>query len=175
MELTERVRALCEPVASELDVELFDIERSGNILRITIDRAGGVDLAVVAEATRQISRLLDEHDPVPGRYTLEVSSPGLERALRTPEHFRWALGKPVTVKTLPQVEGDRRVRGTVAAADRDTVTIACDEPAGSERRLRYDDIDRARTIFEWGPTPKPGGGGQSRSRAHRRDHEVETS
>lgn len=148
MEVTERVRDLCEPIAQDLDVVLFDVERNGATLRVTIEREGGLDLDLVAEATRRISRMLDEHDPVPGRYTLEVSSPGLERPLRTPAHFRWAIGREATIKTHPAVEGERRVSGTVTDADDDGVTI-------DGRRLPYADIERARTVFEWGPAPKP--------------------
>ncbi|HEY1278035.1 MAG TPA: ribosome maturation factor RimP, partial [Acidimicrobiales bacterium] len=113
----------------------------------------GVDLDTIALATRIVSRQLDHSDPIPGRYTLEVTSPGLERNLRTPAHFERAVGSAVNVRTLPDVEGERRVRGELIAADGDGVTVKQDD--GVERRLRYDEIERARTVFEWGPTPRP--------------------
>jgi ribosome maturation factor RimP len=72
MSVTERVRAIVEPLLSDRDLELFDIEQSGSVLRITVDRKGGVGLDTLGEATKLISRALDEHDPMPGRYTLEV-------------------------------------------------------------------------------------------------------
>lgn len=153
MEVTERVRELCEPVAADLGVVIFDVERGGGTLRVTIDNDSGLDLDLIAEATRRISRLLDEHDPVPGRYTLEVSSPGLERTLRSAEHFRWAVGREVSIKTTPEAEGERRIRGSVVAADDHAVTVETD--AGQRLRLQYDQIERARTIFEWGSEPKP--------------------
>jgi ribosome maturation factor RimP len=174
----ERVRALCEPIAADLDVELFDLEQAGGTLRVTLDQEGGVSIDVIAEATRRISRALDEHDPITGHYTLEVSSPGLERVLRTPAHWRWAVGREVTVKVRPQVEGERRLRGIVRAADDDGFTLALDEPVGDERRLTYDQIDKARTVFEWGPAPKPGGKGGSTRRPLRgttSEAEVETT
>jgi ribosome maturation factor RimP len=87
---------------------------------------------------------------------LEVSSPGLERNLRTPAHHRWALGKQVRIKTVAGLEGDRRVEGTLAEADEGGVTIALPGAGGATRRLAYADIERARTVFEWGPGPKPG-------------------
>ena len=92
---------------------------TGGTLRVTVDRQGGVDLEAIASATRMISRELDHADPLPGRYTLEVSSPGLERPLRTPEHFQRAVGDTLAVRTQPDVDGDRRVQGVLAAADDD--------------------------------------------------------
>jgi ribosome maturation factor RimP len=153
MGAAEKVRELVEPVVTAKGLDLFDVEHAGPTLRVLVDRPGGVHLDLLAELTRVISALLDEHDPMPGRYTLEVSSPGLERTLRRPEHFRWAEGQKVTVKTTAEVEGDRRVQGVVAAADDDAVEIAVD--GGERRRLAYHEIDKARTVFEWGPTPKP--------------------
>ena len=97
-----------------------------------------------------IGRELDHDDPVPGHYTLEVSTPGLERPLRTADHFRRAIGSEVKVKTHPQVDGDRRIEGTVTTADDDTCTITGVD--GSPRTLRYDEIERARTVFVWGPS-----------------------
>lgn len=164
MTTSERVRALVEPVVARAGCEIYDVEHTGGAIRVLVDREGGVDLEVLAQLTRQVSRLLDEHDPLPGRYLLEVSSPGLERPLRTAAHFVRAVGSEVSVKTLPGTEGERRVRGTLAAADDEGFTVRLAEgeaeaEAGAERRLRYDEIERARTVFEWGPAPKPGGGG----------------
>ncbi len=154
MSVTDRVRAIVEPLLSDRDLELFDVEQSGSVLRITVDRPGGVGLDTLGEATRSISRALDEHDPVPGRYTLEVSSPGVERSLRIPIHFARAVGEKISVRTHAGVE-PRRISGVLLAADDDGVTVRTDDR--SDVRLGYDDIERARTVFEWGgPAPKPG-------------------
>ncbi|HEX9258800.1 MAG TPA: ribosome maturation factor RimP [Acidimicrobiales bacterium] len=153
MGVVERVSALATPLLADLGLEIYDIEHGGGTLRITVDRVGGVDLEAIAVATRVISRELDHTDPIPGRYTLEVTSPGLERTLRTPAHFRKAVGTTVSVRTHPHVEGSRRAHGVLQAADDDGITVLDTEVPG-ERRLRYDDIERARTVFEWGPTPK---------------------
>jgi ribosome maturation factor RimP len=156
----ERVRALVEPLVTGAGMSLYDVEHTGGAVRVLVDREGGVGLDDLAELTRRVSRVLDEDDPIPGRYTLEVSSPGLERPLRTAAHFAGAVGSEVTVKTLPGVEGERRVRGTLVAADDESFTVRPtegDDPA--ERTLRYDEVERARTVFEWGPAPKPGQGG----------------
>jgi ribosome maturation factor RimP len=114
-------------------------------------------MSAIAATTRAISRALDEHDPIAGQYTLEVSSPGLERPLRTPAHWAWAVGRQVSVKTMPNHPAGRRFAGTVTAAGDDSVTLALDEPVGESLTLALDDIEKARTTFEWGPAPKPGG------------------
>ncbi len=74
---------------------LYDVEHAGSLLRILVDRPGGVDLDLLAQVTRELSSALDAADPLPGRYTLEVSSPGLERPLRRPEHFDAAIGATI--------------------------------------------------------------------------------
>ena len=150
----DRVREVIVPLLADLDVELYDVELIGGSLRVTLDRPGGIDVDAITRATRAISAALDEADPVPGAYTLEVSSPGLERQLRTPEHFQGAVGEDVKVKTRAGVEGDRRAEGRLSAVDDGTVTIELDD--GATRTLSIDDIERARTVFEWGPAPKPG-------------------
>jgi ribosome maturation factor RimP len=156
MNVERPVRELAEPIVARLGLELFDIEHAGGILRVTVERPGGVDLESIAAVTRELSRALDEHDPIAGRYTLEVSSPGLERTLRSPEHFAWAVGKDVSVKTVATYEGERRLSGTVRDADDEGVTLVPTDLGRDAVRLRYDDIDKARTTFEWGGQPKPG-------------------
>ena len=160
MSVSERVRTLVEPIVAGQDLELFDLEQAGGTLRVTVDRPGGLDMEAIASLTRALSRALDEHDPIAGQYTLEVSSPGLERPLRTPAHFAWAVGKDVNVKTLPDHPAGRRLAGTVTAADGATVTIQLDTPTeqgDTSVTLALADIEKARTTFAWGPAPKPGG------------------
>jgi ribosome maturation factor RimP len=152
MTTTQRVEPLVTSVVDAAGLELYDLELAGGVLRVLVDREGGADLDAVAAVTRALSRTLDEHDPIPGRYTLEVSTPGLERPLRSAAHFRKAVGATVKVKTRPGVEGDRRVDGTVTAAEDDAVTISAED--GTSRTLRYDEIERARTVFVWGPAER---------------------
>ena len=144
-----RVSELVTPVLDAEGLELFDVELRGGTLRVSVDRPGGIDMETLSAASERVSAVLDAHDPVPGdRYTLEVSSPGVERPLRTPEHYRRFVGTTVAVRTLPGVEGERRVQGVLEAADDDGITVA-------GRTLGYGEIERARTVFEWGPAPKP--------------------
>jgi ribosome maturation factor RimP len=152
------MRETIAPAMAALEVELVDIEHVGATVRVVIDRPGGVDLEVISRATRQISHLLDEVDPMADRYTLEVSSPGLERPLRVPAHFVRAIGSTISVKTVSGVDGDRRVTGLLLSAGDDEIEVEVDAPSEARRRVRYTDIEKARTVFAWGPSPKPGGG-----------------
>lgn len=149
----ERVRDLIVPLVEAADLDLYDLDLSGGVLNVLVDREGGADIGAIATLARTISRALDEHDPIDGHYTLEVGSPGLERPLRTPEHFTRSVGSAVKVKTKPGTDGDRRIEGSITAAGADDVTVRSAD--GSERTVRYDDIERARTTFEWGGTAKP--------------------
>ena len=158
MDPATAVRALVEPVLEADGLELVDVLFARGSLQLFVDRPGGVDLDAISAVSATVSRLLDEDDPLPGRYTLEVSSPGLERPLRRPEHFRRFVGTTVAVKTMPDVEGERREQGVLEMADDEGIVVA-------GRRLSYDDIERARTVFEWGPAPKPGAGRATRKAA----------
>lgn len=156
MGIAERVEQVVRPILDDLGCELYDLEAGGSLVRVTVDRDGGVDLDTLALITRLVSRELDEHDPLPGAYTLEVTSPGLERSLRRPEHFRRALGRTVAIRTHPGVPGDRRLEGVLVAADDDGVTVRPDDLTLPERRLAFTEVERARTTFLWGGQPKPG-------------------
>jgi ribosome maturation factor RimP len=149
----ERVRELVAPLVAEADLDLYDLDLGGGVLSVLVDAPGGADIDAISRLARTISRVLDEHDPIDGKYALEVGSPGLERPLRTPAHYAGAVGTTVKVKTRPGVEGDRRVEGTVSAADEHAVTIVTTD--GHDRTISYDDIERARTTFEWGSAAKP--------------------
>ena len=163
MAIVDRVRDLVLPIVEAESVELYDIEHNGGVLRIFVDdphrvpgdTSTGIDIDVIKRISRSISHVLDETDPIPGRYTLEVSSPGLERNLRIPAHYRKAIGSVVKLKTHPDAHGDRRVQGELVAVDDDGVKVVTAD--GESRRIAYAEVAKARTVFEWGPTPRPGG------------------
>jgi ribosome maturation factor RimP len=162
MPVAETVAELLAPIIATLGVELIDVEWIGSSLRVVVDEDSGITTDRLAEVNRLISPILDQHDPVPGRYTLEVSSPGVERKLVRPDHFRRAIDEDVVVKLQPGVE-PRRVKGRlvsyadeivgVDAIEVDGVDLAEPEPF----RIPLHDIAKARTVFAWGPAPKPGG------------------
>ncbi len=147
-ESTKYLVEALSPLLEARGLDLVDVERKGAQLTVFVDREGGVNLDELAEATRQVSDALDQLDPMPGRYTLSVSSPGLERRLRTPEHFLRAIGETVTVRVHGGTDEVRRVQGTLEAADQAGCAVAGEA-------IAYGDIERARTVFEWGSTPKP--------------------
>lgn len=158
---TERVRQLVEPLVADLGATVYDVEHTGGTLRILLQRDEGLDMSVLTTATRAISAELDAADPLPGSYTLEVSSPGLERPLRTVEHYRGAVGEQVRLKLRAGVDGDRRVEGELVSASDSDVTVRTDE---GDRTVSVADVERARTHVEWAPPPKPGApGGSSKS------------
>ncbi len=154
----DRVHALVAPIAADLQLDVYDIERRGATMRITLDTPpgseGGITLDSLSLATRLISRELDHEDPIAGHYTLEVTSPGLERQLRTAAHYQREVGKTISVRLRDPQADPRRLQGVLTAADDRTATLLLDD--GTDRAVSITDVDKARTVFEWGPQPKPG-------------------
>lgn len=155
------VRTMVEPLAADVDADVYDVTFNGGKLAVSLNRRGGIDLDTLADISHALGALLEADHVIGGSYTLEVGSPGLERPLRTIDHVRGAIGDTVTVKTKPGIDGDRRTNGTISSvdADGDTFTVVLDDdsgtPTGEERTFALDDVERARTTFSWGPAPKP--------------------
>lgn len=147
------LEALVRPVVEGDGLELVDVtfhrEGGRRVLRVTVDRSGGVDLDAIAHTSERISRRLDLEGVGEGEgsYALEVSSPGLERPLKRPADFLRFVGESVRVKTAEEIEGSRTHTGTLTRADDDRITITT---PSKEREIRYDEITSARTVFEWG-------------------------
>jgi ribosome maturation factor RimP len=152
-ETTDLTGAL-SPVVEGQGLELIDVELHGSQLTVFVDREGGVGLDELGDVTKDVSAVLDQIDPLPGRYTLTVSSPGLERRLRTPAHFARAVGETITVRLDAGTADVRRLTGTLASADETGCTLTGADVPGGEERISYDQIERARTVFEWGPAPR---------------------
>ncbi|MDQ3760110.1 MAG: ribosome maturation factor RimP [Actinomycetota bacterium] len=124
------------------DIELIALERPATgTLRLFIDRAGGVDLALCEVVTSEL-RDLNEN------YSLEVSSPGEERPLTKPEHFRRFLGRKVRVRTREAIEGQRNFKGTLAGADDESVTVA--GIGGTLVRIPFDGVERSNLMGDFG-------------------------
>ncbi len=164
--VVDRVSVLISPIVTDLGLELYDVEYQGGILRVVVDTPAGdpagVNMESIALITRLISREFDHSDPVPGHYTLEVTSPGLERSLRVPKHFASEIGKVVALRLTAAVNGVRRAQGVLLSADDTNIVVRLNDKSTTETTeiiemtIGYDMIDRARTVFEWGPTPKSG-------------------
>lgn len=156
--VVERVHLLVAPIVADLGLELYDLEFVGGVLKVVVDTPvlseSGVSLDTIALITRLLSREFDHSDPMPGRYTLEVTSPGLERTLRLPSHFQRETGKTVALRLHQSIDGERRIQGQIVAADDVAVTVRTQDAPSTDVVIPYQSIDRARTVFEWGPTPK---------------------
>jgi ribosome maturation factor RimP len=152
----ETIVAAVEPVLAPLGLELFDVQFTGSgrarTVRVMVDRDGGVDLDAISAASERIQPALDAIDDL-GPYALEVSSPGLERPLHRPEHFRRAVGETVSVKVRGADGEVRRLRGELVATDEGGVTVDVGDTDVREH-ADYDQIIKARTVFEWGAAPK---------------------
>jgi ribosome maturation factor RimP len=161
MAVEDRIHAVIDPIIDGLGLELVDLVYGGGRLRITIDHHDGLDTELLTKATRMISHEMDLADPVSGTYTLEVSSPGIERPLRLPTHFLRSVGEQVSIKLKPGRDADttgtssepRRLKGELIEAHDDRIVVTCDD---GPHTIPYEQIARAKTVFDWAPPPKPG-------------------
>jgi ribosome maturation factor RimP len=146
------VKALVRPVVESAGLELWEVslrrESGRRVLRVIVDKEGGVDLDAISDMSEKVSRRLDLEgfDPGPGSYSLEVTSPGIERALREPGQFARSVGQRVKVKTREAIEGSKTHVGTLVSADAEGIEVSTE---GGELRLDYADVTAARTIFDW--------------------------
>lgn len=140
----EKIEALVSQVAQEEGVDLFDLavvrEGPRTLVRVYLDREGGVNLGECESFSRKMSAVLDVHDPMPGPYVLEVSSPGLDRRLTKPAHFAAAAGRRVRISLHEPSEGSRNYVGTLLSADAEGVELERD---GRTYRFRYPEVRKA--------------------------------
>jgi ribosome maturation factor RimP len=143
--LRERLIALIEPVLARMGYELVELEfapgRAAGVLRLFIDRDAGVTLDDCAAVSREVSALLDVEDPIPSAYTLEVSSPGFDRVLRTRGHFGRFVGARVFVELKEPRAGRRRYTGKLVTAGDAGIELEVDQ---EHVTMRYDEIGKAR-------------------------------
>ncbi|HLK10152.1 MAG TPA: ribosome maturation factor RimP [Candidatus Binatia bacterium] len=150
--VTRRVWELAEPLALAQGLELVDVqyrpEGGRMVLRLLADRpAGGVTLDELARLSRELSDVLDGHDAVPGRYTLECSSPGLNRPLLREPHFRRALGQRVSLRVREPIAGRRQFHGVLEAVTPDGVTVR--DPDAGPVHVAFATIERANTEYDF--------------------------
>jgi ribosome maturation factor RimP len=145
----DTIKSLVEPVVAALGLELWGIEYLGqgkrSMLRIYIDKADGVDIEDCAEASRQISLLLDVEDPITTEYTLEVSSPGLDRLLFTLEQYQMYLQSEVKLRLKENLEGRRNYRGRLLAVDTAEGLLSV-EVDGKELAIPFALIDKGNVV-----------------------------
>ena len=156
--VVEKVRAIAERVAAGYGLEIFDVqfrrEAPGMVLRVRIDRPGpaateveSVSVADCANVSRELSALFDVEEVVPTAYTLEVSSPGLDRPLRGPDDYRRFSGRLAKVVMRGQVDGQGFFRGRIAGVEGQDVLIDADD--GRTHRVPLDAITRANLEVEF--------------------------
>jgi ribosome maturation factor RimP len=137
---------LTEPLAANgLDVEAIELTQAGNrrMLRVAVDKDGGVTLDDIADATREVSRVLDQSDVMGERsYTLEVSSPGTDRPLRLPRHWRRNRGRLVKVS----LKDGRALTGRITGSDDERATL---EVGGATHDVSYDEVAKAKVQIEF--------------------------
>ncbi|MGG7175989.1 ribosome maturation factor RimP [Clostridium paraputrificum] len=129
--LNEKVAGLVKPIADELNYELYHVEfvkeDGENYLRIYIDKPEGISLTDCEALSRRVSTMLDEEDPIPDSYYLEVSSPGLNRGLYKDEHFSRYIGRDVEVKLNKAINGSKSIKGILKKVTEDSISIEADE------------------------------------------------
>ena len=183
--IEHEIQTLIEPLVADFGAEVFDVTWGGGRLKVAVDAPGGIDTTTLSKVSRTISQELDLRDPIESRYTLEVSSPGLERRLRRPEHFAKSVGSTVTLKLK---DGKTRLSGEIVEATETEVTLRLadgdlggagtgladedlarangnsDEAVGEltgagnplSKTISYSDIARAQTVFQWEGAPREG-------------------
>jgi ribosome maturation factor RimP len=147
-----RIWELATQIADGEAMEVIDVElrregtRAGRVLRLYLDKEGGPSVDDLGRVSRQLSELLDAQDIVEGSYTLEVSSPGINRPLKKPEHFQRFIGKRVRVRTGDMIDGRRSFLGILSEVSGDTIRI---EVEGKAYQIPFSMIEKSNYEHDW--------------------------
>lgn len=150
-EVAARVARIAEPIVAALGLVVADVRyggtRAGGTLRVTIDKPGGVTLEDCTRVSRSLGHALDVEEAIDHRYTLEVSSPGLDRPLHGPGDYERAIGRLVRIKTRPPWDGPRVVVGRLAGVESAAVRVAVEHEG--ERVIPWSAIAQGKLEVEW--------------------------
>lgn len=143
-DIAHRLTEMLEPIAEQHGYELVAVEQAGGrrspVIRILLDREGGIDIEAIVKANQWLSEFFDEQDPISGPYSLEVSSPGVDRPLRKRSDFARFAGETVSIKA--HARGNRNTwTGVLLGMEGDDVVLECD---GERVSIALDDIQKAR-------------------------------
>jgi ribosome maturation factor RimP len=147
-----RIWELAAPLAETQGLEIIDIElrregsRTGRVLRLYLDKGGGPNMENLSQVSRELGALLDVHDVVEGAYTLEVSSPGINRPLKRPEHFKQFIGKKVRIRTRDLVQGRRSFLGSLLDVMIDKIAVSQD---GARVEIPFAVIEKSNYEHDW--------------------------
>ncbi len=145
-EISKKIKDLVEPVVRNLGYRLFDVEfkpERGWVLRVIIDKQGGVTIKDCEEVSRRIGAILDVEDLIPFSYMLEISSPGLTRELEKPDHYEFFRGRLVKVFLREPVSGKREITGYVEGVSEGIITLR-EKEKGEEIHIPFSIIARGR-------------------------------
>ena len=149
------VRRMIEPTAAEQGISVWDVEylKEGAyyFLRITIDSEKGIDIDDCERFHRAIDPILDEADPIEGEYRLEVSSPGIERDIRLPEHYQACVGKPVCVRLFKALDGRKMIVGTLLSYDEEKAALS---ENGKTVEIPASMISKANIYYDYDTDPE---------------------
>ncbi len=159
VEVREEVRQLAEPLAEEEGYDLVDVEQASagrhRIIRVYLDKPGGVTIADCARFSRRLSDCLDMNQTIPGSYHLEVSSPGIERPLRTLDHVARFAGQRASVQLHEALAGRRKWDGVLLGPDGGRAGVRTDE--GEEHWFDWAEVKSARLVVDaWADHRKTG-------------------
>ncbi|HEY6366426.1 MAG TPA: ribosome maturation factor RimP [Candidatus Binatia bacterium] len=147
-----RVWELAVPLAQAEGMEIVDIEfrhegsRGGRVLRLYVDKQGGPNVDDLSRVSRQLSEVLDVQDTIDGTYTLEVSSPGINRPLRKPEHFSRFVGKRIRIRTRDLIDGRRSFLGILDEVAGGSVRLTQE---GKQYRIPFSMIEKSNYEHDW--------------------------
>ena len=148
---TGKLTNLLQPLVEELGYEFVGLEHSSNpknaLLRVYIDRDEGIDLDDCSKVSREVAALLDVEDPIAGHYNLEISSPGLDRPLFTPDQFQQFTGEEVKVTLFAPEDGRRKFRGRIVAVEGENIQLNVDN---IEVVLNFGNIAKAKLVPDFG-------------------------
>ena len=151
MELIGRIREIADRVAVAEGLELVDVELVGRgrnaVLRIFLDKPGGITVRDCARVSGQVGAILDVEDVIPSRYTLEVSSPGLDRRLVKPADYERFAGKRIKLLLKTPLAGRRRLHGMLRGINDGRVQL--EEENGETIEIEHGEIEKANLVIEW--------------------------
>lgn len=148
--IVEQVIALVEPIVEELGFQLVDVEyvteRGRQVLRIYLDKDGGITVDECALVSNEVGDLIDVREIITHGYVLEVSSPGLNRPLRKEKDFIWAVGKKIKLKTVEPIEGRRNFTGYLKECSGGVIVLDLE---GTEVTLPLEGLEKANLVYEF--------------------------
>jgi len=151
--MLDKIRGVAERVTSGRGYELADVElkreRGGFLVRLYVDREGGIGLEDLQSVSEEVSAILDAEDPVPASYTLEVSSPGLDRPLKTEADYRRFLGRLARLSSYEPVGGRRHWTGRLTSFEDGVVGISLEKEGGTLCRIPLGKIAHGRLEVEF--------------------------